>query len=40
MPIKNKSLIDVDVLYVHNCPDRELGYYSGTPNGNVDILRR
>ena len=28
----------LDVLYVHNCPDRELGYYSGTPNGNVDIL--
>ncbi len=28
----------LNVLYVHNCPDRELGYYSGTPNGNVDIL--
>ena len=28
----------LDRLYVHNCPDKELGYYSGTPNGNVDIL--
>ena len=29
----------LDALYVHNCPtDRELGYYSGTPYGNVDII--
>jgi hypothetical protein len=28
----------LDTLYVHNCPDREIGYYSGTPLGCVDIL--
>ena len=28
----------MDVLYVVNCPDREIGYYSGTPRGNVDIV--
>jgi len=25
-------------IYIANCPDKEVGYYSGTPNGNVDIL--
>ncbi len=25
-------------LYSHNCPDKEIGYYSGTPLGSVDIL--
>lgn len=25
-------------IYIPNCPDREVGYYSGTPHGNVDIL--
>lgn len=25
-------------IYRHNCPDEEIGLYSGTPNGNVDIL--
>ena len=28
----------LDRIYRHNCPNEELGYYSGTPNGNVDIL--
>jgi hypothetical protein len=28
----------LDALYFHNCPDKELGYYSGTPYGNVDII--
>jgi hypothetical protein len=28
----------LNALYVHNCPDREIGYYSGTPLGCVDIL--
>jgi len=28
----------LDCLYRHNCPDEEIGYYSGTPSGNVDIL--
>lgn len=27
-----------DSLYRHNCPDEEIGYYSGTPVGNVDII--
>jgi hypothetical protein len=31
-----KSILDS--LYRHNCPDEEIGYYSGTPNGNVDII--
>lgn len=26
-------------LYFHNCPaDKPMGYYSGTPNGNIDVL--
>ncbi len=28
----------VSSIYVHPCPDKEVGYYSGTPKGNVDIL--
>jgi hypothetical protein len=28
----------LDALYRHNCPDKEIGYYSGTPYGNVDIV--
>ncbi len=28
----------VSSIYVHPCPDKEVGYYSGTPMGNVDIL--
>ncbi|MBE6724316.1 MAG: hypothetical protein E7576_03810 [Ruminococcaceae bacterium] len=28
----------LNTLYVVNCPDREIGYYSGTPRGNVDIV--
>lgn len=31
-----KSILDQ--LYRHNCPDEEIGYYSGTPSGNVDII--
>ena len=27
-----------DALYRHNCPDKEIGYYTGTPFGNVDII--
>ena len=25
-------------IYIHNCPDEEIGMFSGTPNGNVDII--
>lgn len=25
-------------IYVYNAPNEELGYYSGTPHGNVDII--
>lgn len=28
----------VSSIYIPNCPDKEVGYYSGTPHGNVDIL--
>lgn len=28
----------LESIYIHNCPDREIGLYSGTPQGNVDIL--
>ena len=28
----------LDSIYKHNCPVKELGYYSGTPHGNVDII--
>lgn len=28
----------LNALYKHNCPDTEIGYYSGTPVGNVDIV--
>ena len=28
-----------EALYIHGCPtDRPVGYYSGTPLGNVDVL--
>lgn len=27
----------LNALYVHDCPDTRIGYYSGTPHGNVDI---
>ena len=28
-----------DALYYHRCPsDKAVGYYSGTPNGNVDVI--
>lgn len=27
----------LNALYVHDCPDTPVGYYSGTPYGNVDI---
>ena len=28
----------LDAIYVHNCPNESVGYYSGTPRGNVDII--
>ena len=28
----------LDALYIHDCPNKAVGYYSGTPNGNVDIV--
>lgn len=28
----------LDALYVHNCKNESVGYYSGTPHGNVDII--
>ena len=28
----------LDSIYKHNCSVEELGYYSGTPHGNVDII--
>jgi len=27
----------LNALYVHDCPDSSVGYYSGTPQGNVDV---
>lgn len=28
----------LDSIYIHNCPDEEIGMFSGTPQGNVDIV--
>ena len=27
-----------DPIYIHNCPPSAVGYYSGTPVGNVDAV--